>query len=96
MANWEKKSAHLLREIVKFRTYMDSLGAAAAARDRVYRDRDARDELLPAAASAPDPLERAADADGPQDPSDDARRGEGAEVEPQGRGAERGVEAEEH
>jgi len=86
MANWEKKSAHLLREIVKFRTYMDSLGAAAAARERVYRDRD---ELLPAAAaSAPDPQERAADADGPQDPAEDACRREGAEVEPQGRGAQ--------
>ena len=28
MANWERKSSYLLREIVKFRTYIDSLTAA--------------------------------------------------------------------
>ncbi len=28
MANWERKSSYLLREIVKFRTYIDSLAAA--------------------------------------------------------------------
>lgn len=28
MANWERKSAYLLREIVKFSTYADSLKAA--------------------------------------------------------------------
>lgn len=28
MGNWEKKSSYLLREIVKFRTYIDCLTAA--------------------------------------------------------------------
>ncbi|KAF2641269.1 hypothetical protein P280DRAFT_399270 [Massarina eburnea CBS 473.64] len=39
MANWERKSAYLLREIVKFRTYIDSLTAAQAAKDRIYAQR---------------------------------------------------------
>jgi hypothetical protein len=41
MANWEKKSAYLLREIVKFRTYIDSLTAAQAAKERFYKEREA-------------------------------------------------------
>lgn len=41
MANWEKKSSYLLREIVKFRTYIDSLQAAQAARKRIYAERAA-------------------------------------------------------
>lgn len=40
MANWEKKSAYLLREIVKFRTYIDSLTAAQAAKERFYKERE--------------------------------------------------------
>jgi hypothetical protein len=39
MANWEKKSSYLLREIVKFRTYIDSLQSAQAARQRIYAER---------------------------------------------------------
>jgi len=35
MNNWERKSSHLLREIVKFRTYIDSLTAARGERVRV-------------------------------------------------------------
>lgn len=46
MANWEKKSAYLLREIVKFRTYIDSLSNAAQMRERIYRDREDRDEKV--------------------------------------------------
>ena len=38
--NWERKSAYLLREIVKFRTYIDSLTAAQALREKVYAERD--------------------------------------------------------
>ena len=42
MANWEKKSAYLLREIVKFKTYVDSLKAAQQAKEVIYQERDAR------------------------------------------------------
>ena len=38
--NWERKSAYLLREIVKFRTYIDSLTAAQALREKVNAERD--------------------------------------------------------
>lgn len=40
MANWERKSAYLLREIVKFRTYVDVLQLADTRRGEVYRERD--------------------------------------------------------
>ena len=42
MANWEKKSSYLLREIVKFRTYIDCLQAAEAGKERIYAERAAR------------------------------------------------------
>jgi hypothetical protein len=35
MTNWERKSSYLLREIVKFRTYIDSLQAAATQKENV-------------------------------------------------------------
>ena len=41
MANWEKKSSYLLREIVKFRTYIDCLQAAEMQKGKVYAGRDA-------------------------------------------------------
>jgi len=41
MTNWEKKSSYLLREIVKFRTYIDTLLSAQARREEVYREREA-------------------------------------------------------
>ncbi|KAI9643518.1 hypothetical protein NHQ30_008137 [Ciborinia camelliae] len=41
MANWEKKSSYLLREIVKFTTYIDSLHAAEVGRERIYAERAA-------------------------------------------------------
>lgn len=41
MANWEKKSLYLLREITKFRTYIDSLQAAQLSKVQVYADREA-------------------------------------------------------
>lgn len=37
MANWEKKSSYLLREIVKFRTYIDSLTSARAQAELLHR-----------------------------------------------------------
>jgi hypothetical protein len=36
MTNWERKSSYLLREIVKFQTYIDSLQAAAIQKEKVY------------------------------------------------------------
>ena len=42
MANWEKKSSYLLREIVKFRTYIDCLQAAEAGKQRIYAERAER------------------------------------------------------
>jgi hypothetical protein len=41
MNNWEKKSAYLLREIVKFRTYIDSLAAAQTQKDKLFKEREA-------------------------------------------------------
>ncbi|KAL3470206.1 hypothetical protein BJX99DRAFT_264466 [Aspergillus californicus] len=35
MSNWERKSSYLLREIVKFRTYIDSLHNAIAAKNKI-------------------------------------------------------------
>ncbi|GAB0132127.1 hypothetical protein EsDP_00000571 [Epichloe bromicola] len=40
MANWERKSAYLLREIVKFRTYLDCLQQAEARKREIYAERD--------------------------------------------------------
>lgn len=40
MANWERKSSHLLRESVKFRTYVDSLQHAETRRAEIYAERD--------------------------------------------------------
>ncbi|KAF4637817.1 hypothetical protein G7Y89_g263 [Cudoniella acicularis] len=45
MANWEKKSSYLLREIVKFRTYIDCLQAAEAGKQRIYAEREAEKAL---------------------------------------------------
>lgn len=36
MANWQRKSDYLLREIVKFHTYIDSLTAAQKAKEAVH------------------------------------------------------------
>ncbi|KUI72453.1 hypothetical protein VM1G_07641 [Cytospora mali] len=40
MANWERKSSYLLREIVKFRTYVDCLRHAEARKTEIWRERD--------------------------------------------------------
>ncbi|KAL5612011.1 hypothetical protein BROUX41_000426 [Berkeleyomyces rouxiae] len=40
MANWERKSAYLLREIVKFRTYVDCLQQADTRRSEIYAERE--------------------------------------------------------
>ena len=36
MGNWERKSSYLLREIVKFRTYIDTLQAAQEQKEKLY------------------------------------------------------------
>ncbi|KAL6703479.1 hypothetical protein ACN47E_009653 [Coniothyrium glycines] len=46
MANWERKSQYLLREIVKFRTYIDSLTTAQAQKQKFYAERAARAEQV--------------------------------------------------
>ncbi len=50
MANWEKKSSYLLREIVKFRTYIDSLVSARAQAEtlRTQQEQAAEDKPEPA------------------------------------------------
>lgn len=40
MANWERRSAYLLREIVKFRTYVDVLQLADLRKTEIYKERD--------------------------------------------------------
>jgi hypothetical protein len=49
MANWERKSQYLLKEIVKFRTYIDTLTFAQNQKEKVYAEREARGETLPEA-----------------------------------------------
>lgn len=61
MANWERKSSYLLREIVKFRTYIDSLNAAQAQKDKIYAEREA---------DAPKNMDGTGDATGPQTESE--------------------------
>ena len=39
MTNWERKSSYLLREIVKFTTYVDSLQSAQAQKEKIYSER---------------------------------------------------------
>lgn len=48
MSNWERKSSHLLREIVKFRTYIDCLQSAQTQKERIYAER-ANTSAAPAA-----------------------------------------------
>jgi hypothetical protein len=43
MANWERKSQYLLREIVKFRTYIDTLATAQMQKQKIYAEREARE-----------------------------------------------------
>lgn len=40
MSNWERKSSHLLREIVKFRTYIDCLQSAQTQKEKIYTGRE--------------------------------------------------------
>lgn len=47
MANWQRKSDYLLREIVKFQTYIDSLHTAQKSKEAFY-SRKADGRLSPA------------------------------------------------
>jgi hypothetical protein len=53
MTNWERKSSYLLREIVKFRTYIDCLQAAKAQKEKFYASRPENDENDGDAAQVP-------------------------------------------
>ena len=57
LANWERKSSYLLREIVKFSTYTDCLHSAKTAKEKVYAERD-----KPAREDAADVPEKSGDA----------------------------------
>jgi hypothetical protein len=43
LGNWERKSSYLLREIVKFRTYIEALGAAERRKEEIYKEREERE-----------------------------------------------------
>ncbi|KAN0082071.1 hypothetical protein V8E54_003369 [Elaphomyces granulatus] len=47
MTNWERKSSYLLREIVKFRTYIDCLQAAQGQKEKIYASRQEDDNDRP-------------------------------------------------
>ncbi|RMD42330.1 hypothetical protein DV735_g2754, partial [Chaetothyriales sp. CBS 134920] len=44
LSNWEKRSSYLLREIVKFRTYIDALQNAQSTKEKIYRMREEEEE----------------------------------------------------
>ena len=46
MSNWERKSAYLLREIVKFSTYVESLQFANREKERVVEEREQRERAI--------------------------------------------------
>ena len=48
MTNWQRKSEYLLREIVKFQTYIDSLTVAQKARDAFYARKSQHEMVKPA------------------------------------------------
>jgi hypothetical protein len=39
MNNWERKSAYLLKEIIKFQTYIEALNQASVLKEKVYAER---------------------------------------------------------
>lgn len=47
MANWERKSQYLLKEIVKFRTYIDTLTLAQNYKEKIWVEREANGESRP-------------------------------------------------
>ena len=69
MANWERKSQYLLREIVKFRTYIDTLATAQAAKQKIYAEREAREEEMQESSKADDSSSKPAEDDGANEAS---------------------------
>ncbi|KNG52688.1 sec7 domain-containing protein [Stemphylium lycopersici] len=69
MANWERKSQYLLREIVKFRTYIDTLATAQAAKQKIYAEREAREEEMDESSKADDSSSKPAEDDGANEAS---------------------------
>lgn len=72
MANWERKSQYLLREIVKFRTYIDTLTNAQNLKQKIYAEREAHERKISdadsaAAAQSLKPAAAAAEEDGAKD-----------------------------
>jgi translation initiation factor 1 (eIF-1/SUI1) len=51
MTNWEKKSAYLLKEIVKFSTYIEALSQAGALKEKIYAERAESEKLRKTVAS---------------------------------------------
>lgn len=49
MVNWERKSSYLLREIVKFRTYIDCLQTAQTQKEKIYASKATASTPLAAA-----------------------------------------------
>lgn len=47
MSNWQRKSDYLLREIVKFQTYVDSLAAAQKTKDAFYAKKSIQERPQP-------------------------------------------------
>ncbi|KAF1352021.1 hypothetical protein BDV97DRAFT_348601 [Delphinella strobiligena] len=52
MANWQKKSEYLLKEAVRFSTYIEVLEHAGACKEKVYEERRIREEENAAIAAA--------------------------------------------
>lgn len=69
MANWERKSQYLLREIVKFRTYIDTLAAAQVQKQKIYAEREALEEKERALEEGVDASPQAAGIDGAKEAS---------------------------
>ncbi|KAF1843930.1 uncharacterized protein K460DRAFT_154313 [Cucurbitaria berberidis CBS 394.84] len=64
MANWERKSQYLLREIVKFRTYIDTLTTAQIQQRKIYAEREASEEKVAEVESAVAQRAKPAEEDG--------------------------------
>jgi hypothetical protein len=74
MANWERKSQYLLREIVKFRTYIDTLSMAQTSKNKIYAEREAHESEM---------VEENADTDASGSASARLTEDDGAKVTPE-------------
>lgn len=74
MNNWERKSSYLLREIIKFRTYIDSLNAAAAEKERLLNERRDANVIVRRAATPTPRMVGIADVSGGMDVEEQEKR----------------------